>query len=214
MSVRVNLLPREVSAKRGERRATTFTALGVLLFALLLGGLYLMKLGEIREAEDERDQVQAEVSRLEAELASLEQFRQLADELEARNAALASSMGQEISFARVLNDFSLTFPASSSMRSLELAAQASQEPGEGEINFGEAVALLSYDGYSVERYAPGVETVLVEFDKVRSFFNTFIGSAQVEELDGTEVTGFQGAVQLSDEALTNRYADGLPEEVN
>jgi hypothetical protein len=212
MSVKVNLLPREVSARRAERRTATITTVVVLVFVIALGGLYFLKQQEIREAEEERDVVQAEVSRLEAEVASLEQFRQLADELEARNAILAASMERELAVARILNDFALTFPTSASMRSLQLSATAPVAV-EGDITFGEAVAQLQYDGYSVERYAPGVESVLIEFDKVRSFFATYLSTAQVEEVEDEEVTGFQGSVQLNDEALTGRYAEGLPGEV-
>jgi hypothetical protein len=119
-------------------------------------------------------------------------------------------MANEISYARVLNDLALSFPASSSMRELTVGVQA---PVEGQVTFGDAVAALTYDGYSTERYAPGVEAILVEFDKVRSFFSSYIGTAAVEEIGSTEVTGFRGTVQLGDEALTRRYENGLPEEM-
>jgi hypothetical protein len=215
MSVRVNLLPREDRAAKAARRTTNLTVLGVALFALLLGGLYLMKLNEIAQAEADQETVQADVSRLQAEVASLEQFRQLADELEARNALLASAMGREISFARVMNDMSLAFPANSSLRSMTLAAADPALVATADtVAFGETVATVSYEGYSVERFAPGVETVILEFDKVRAFFNAFIGTAAVEEIGTTEVTGYQGTVGLDDAALTGRYANGLPEEAS
>jgi outer membrane murein-binding lipoprotein Lpp len=210
MSVMVNLLPREVAVRKQAQRTTKMTVAAVTVFAIGLGGLYALKLGEIADAESQSDTVQADVSRLEAEVASLQQFRQLADELEARNAVLASAMANEISYARVLNDLALSFPASSSMRELTVGVQA---PVEGQVTFGDAVAALTYDGYSTERYAPGVEAILVEFDKVRSFFSSYIGTAAVEEIGSTEVTGFRGTVQLGDEALTRRYENGLPEEM-
>lgn len=210
MSIMVNLLPREVAAQRVERRTAKITGAAVLVFVGALGGLYSMKLGEIADAEAERDTVQAEVSQLQAEVASLQQFRVLADELDARNTLLAATMAGEVSHARVLNDLSLTFPASSSLRSLSIAGGVQT----GEITFGESVATVTFEGYSTERFAPGVETVLVEFDKVRSFFNTFVDNARVEEIGATDVTAFSGTVGLGDEALTHRYADGLPEEVN
>jgi cell division protein FtsB len=212
MSVRVNLLPQEVHTARAGRRATNVTILLVLLFVALLGGLYVLKLQEIQQAEEERDAVQAEVDRLEAEVASLEQFRQLADELEARNAILASAMAREVSYARLLNDMSLAFPANASLRTLQVTAQ---DPADapGGVSFGDSVAIIAYNGYSVERYAPGVETVIIEFDKVDHLFATYLTAAQTEEVGDTEVTGFSGTVQVDDDAYTQRYADGLPEEV-
>ena len=215
MSIVVNLLPREVAVRRLERRTATVTSALVLVFAVALGGLYALKLGQVADAEAERDIVQGQVSQLEAEVASLEQYRQLADELEARNAVLASAMSGEVSHARILNDLSLSFPSTSSLRSLQIASVAAEA---GAASTGASVddqtALLTYQGYSTERFAPGVEAVLIEFDKVRSFFNTFVDSAAVEEIGDTEVTAFSGTVGLDDEAYTHRYADGLPEEVN
>jgi outer membrane murein-binding lipoprotein Lpp len=214
MSVKVNLLPQEVAAERAARRTTGLTIAAVLLLVVVLAGVHLLRLGEIGQAEEERDATQAEISRLQAEVAQLEQFRQLADELEARNAVLAAAMGSEISFARMLNDLSLAFPAGSSLRSLTATVLTPEAVSPtGEVAFGEAVASVAYEGYSVERYAPGVEAVLIEFDKVRSFFSAFVESAQLEEIGTTEVTSFSGSIQVDEDALTGRYADGLPEEV-
>lgn len=209
MTARVNLLPKEDLSARAARRTMHTTVGLVLLFVVALGGLYALKTSELQQAQEEQMTAQADVSQLEAEVAQLEQFRVLADELEARNALLASAMGQEISFARVLNDLSLAFPAGSSLRTLSVGVQAPAAPEA--VAFGETVAAVSYDGYSVERFAPGVETVIVEFDKVRSFFNSSIATAAVEEIGSTEVIGFVGNAQLGSDAFTGRYADGLPE---
>lgn len=210
MTVKVNLLPRELEERRTARRVTTFSILGVVVVIALLAGLYVLKLGEVRDAEEEREQVRAEIARLEAQLAELEQFRRLADELEARNALLAFSMSPEVSFARVLNDLSLSFPTSSSLRTLTATLQdPTASPGGAEPS----IVLVEFGGYSVERYAPGVETVVVEFDRVATFFNAFVATAQQEEIEDTQVTGFSGSVQLSEDARTGRYTDGLPEGI-
>lgn len=210
MTVKVNLLPREIEERRTARRVTTFSILGVVVVIALLAGLYVLKLGEVRDAEEEREQVRAEIARLEAQVAELEQFRRLADELEARNALLAFSMSPEVSFARVLNDLSLSFPTSSSLRTLTATLQdPTASPGGAEPS----IVFVEFGGYSVERYAPGVETVVVEFDRVTTFFNAFVATAQQEEIEDTQVTGFSGSVQLSEDARTGRYVDGLPEGI-
>lgn len=218
MSIMVNLLPREVALRRAQRRTVRASGAAVMIFAVALGGLHMMRGATIAQAEAERDAVQAQVVRLEAEVAQLEPFRLLADELEARNTLLASAMASEVSHARILNDLSLAFPAASSMRSLTIAASnpeadSAATAGQG-IDPGASVATVSYQGYSTERVAPGVEAVLVEFDKVRSFFGSFIETAAVEAMDATDVTTFTGTVRLDDAALTHRYADGLPEELS
>lgn len=208
----VNLLPPEVALRKAARRTTRLTVAAVLLVVALLGGLYTMRLGEITAAELARDDVQAEVARLQAEVNSLAEYRQLSDSHQARDTLLATTMAEEISFARVLNDLSLGFPAESSLRSLKLTVQR-PEAAEGGISFGDAVAQLSFDGYSTHEYDPGVKSVLIEMDKMHAFFSSFLGAAAQEEIGDTEVIGFQGTVQLDEDAFTRRYADGLPEEV-
>lgn len=209
-TVQVNLLPQELAQKERSRQITLATVGLVLLWVALLGGLYALKLAEVSEAEAVRTDVQADVARLEAQVAQLQQYRELADELEARNKLLGEAMATEISYARILNDLSLSFPASSSLRTLDATVvdRSTAAPG---ARIGAAVSSLTFDGYSVERFAPGVETVLVEFGKVPVFFNPFLTMAGTEEIDETEVTAFNGVVHLGEEAYTGRYRDGLPE---
>lgn len=208
----VNLLPQEVDAERRVHRRAVLSAVGVAVFAVVLGGVYLQKLDQVRDAETARDDAAAEVASLEQEVAALQEYRVLADSLAARNAVLAEAMGGEVSFASSLNDLALAFPASASLDSLNLALVEAEEPGEGDIAFGAPVAELTYSGYSVERYAPGVETVLVEFDRVSSLFNVYLNTAAEEEVGGTEVYNFDGSAGVDESARTGRYRNGLPAE--
>lgn len=210
MSVKVNLLPREIAERARARRVTIGTVTLVVLFVALLGGLYALKVAEVRAAEEERETVRADVARLEAEVAQLQQYRDLAAELDARNLLLADAMATEISYARVLNDLSLAFPASSSLRTLD-GGRVDPDTVVPGATAGQSVADLRFNGYSVERIAPGVETVLVEFDKVPVFFNSYLDIAATEEIGDTEVMGFDGSVQLTADSFTQRYANGLPE---
>jgi hypothetical protein len=120
-------------------------------------------------------------------------------------------MADEVGWARVLNDLSLAFPGTSSLQSLSAVTQ-DPEQLDGTVDFGPAIASMSFTGYSIERYAPGVEAVLIEFDKVRAFFNPFLSTASRGDIGATEVTTFTGSVQLDDEAYTRRYDEGLPPE--
>jgi hypothetical protein len=213
--VRVNLLPAVIDEQRGARRIAIATGLLVVIFAALLGGLHTARQNEIREAEAQRDMVQGQVAQLQAEVAQLQQFRQLADELEARNAVLAFAMGKEVSFARVFNDLALGFPDTASMERLSVAMAEPAEPAPGSADFGDAIGSVAYEGYSTERYAPGVEAVLVEFAKIRSFFHTYLSTAERERIEGSDTTIhlFSGSAQLDDQSYTRRYEGGLPQEV-
>ncbi|HWB70872.1 MAG TPA: hypothetical protein VG452_01540 [Egibacteraceae bacterium] len=213
-TVRVNLLPPEVEQRRRARRATFITAAALGAWLLVLALLYVLKLGDVAEARRERDQARAEVTRLQAQLDALEPFARLARQVEARNEVLAAAMATEVSWSRVLNDLSLTFPPNSSLLTLSATRAADDEAGQqtetGAVGAEGAIAAVEFSGYSVERYAPGVEVVLLRFDEVRGLFSSYLVTAAKELRGETEVTNFNGSVQLGEEAYTGRYAEGLP----
>lgn len=212
-TVSVNLLPRELIERARARRVTQYTIGGVLLFVAVLGGAYALRLGEVARAEDAREEASLQVAVLESELTRLDEYRQLADLMENRSTLLTSAMEKDIAFSTVLNNLSLVFPANASLLNLTLNAAEVAVPAEGQIDFGEAVALGEFTGYSIERFSPGVETVILDVDRMPDFFNAFVTTATEEELAGTEVTNFTGKVSLDSGAYTGRYADGLPPEV-
>jgi Tfp pilus assembly protein PilN len=215
VSARVNLLPREIEERARTRRSASWTIAGVALFAAVLGVVYLGKLGAVNGAREEREAAQGRVTELEAELATLQEFADLDREVKARNELLAAAMATEISWARTLNDLALTFPASSSLTELAAAAVgASADSAAADTDVtAAAIASLSFTGYSVERYAPGVERVLLKFSDVGMFFNAYLAQAATELRGETLVTGFNGSLELSEDARTGRYAEGLPPEV-
>jgi hypothetical protein len=216
MSARVNLLPPEIAQRARARRTTSWTILGVALYAALLLVLYIGKLSAVNAAEAQRDQEAAAVATLETELARLQQYAELNRQVEAREDLLSSAMATEVSWARVLNDLALTFPASSSMTTfggvLEGASEAGLAGAPPDPN-SESIGTVTFKGYSVEQLAPGVERVLIKFDEVDTFFNAYLTEANEEQRNNTEVMTFNGTFQLNDDAYTGRYAEGLPPEV-
>lgn len=214
MSARVNLLPPELATKRRARMITRLTFVGVAAWLAVLGSLFVTKTAQVEDARVERDAAQAQVQVLENEVAALDEYRVIAARLDARNALLASSMSDEVSWARILNDLSLAFPADASLTSLTAALTPPVEALAGEITPQAAVGDLAFNGYSVEELAPGVEGVLIDFEKARGFVNTYLTTASQQEKADTEVTDFNGMVRLDETARTGRYAEGLPTEVS
>ena len=217
MSARVNLLPREIEERARARRTASWTVGAVAVFTALLGLLYLAKLGDVNAAREDRDAAQQQVTERQAELASLEEFAELDRQVTARNQLLSAAMATEISWARVFNDLALTFPGSSSLLTLQGAVEGADESGDtgaGAVNpNSKSIANVSFEGYSVEQFAPGVERVLLKFSDVGMFFNAFLSTATTEPRNDTLITRFAGQFQLNKDARTGRYADGLPPEV-
>ena len=91
------------------------------------------------------------------------------------------------------------------------------EPGsdlepDADVDDDTSVAQITFTGYSVEEFAPGVAEVLSNFAEAEGFFDSYLTTAVEEERGDSLVTGFEGRVELNDQAYTRRYDDGLPEE--
>lgn len=215
MSARVNLLPPELAIRRRLRRRAQLSVALLVLWVVALGGVYVLKLADVAEAEQAREDARGEVARLETELVSLDEYRVLSARIDARSELLSTAMADEISWARVLNDVSMTFPEDASMLTLAAAANPREEgdPAEATIDNGSPVASVTFSGYSVDRLAPGIEGVVSDFEEAGGFVNSYLQMAQEAEIGTTDVTNFNGKLDLNDEALTHRYDNGLPDEV-
>ncbi len=217
MSVRVNLLPREFEERSRARRMAALGVLVVLVWVALLAVLLLAKLSAVGDARETRDAAQARVNQLQAEVDALAAFQQLADQVNANNEVLIAAMGGEVSWSTVMNNVALTMPTTSSLTALDgelIDVLAGQAPG-GDVfveNDLPDVGFLTLNGYSVERFAPGVEAILLRFGEVESFFQQFLSDATADDISGVGVTTFTAEVRLDEGSRTGRYVDGLPEE--
>lgn len=235
-AVRVNLLPPEVAQRARQRRIAGLVAGLLVVYLLLLGGLYAVKLGQVGEARRTRDAAQSEVSRLTDQLATLQEYRTLQADRLARNDLLATAMADEVGVARLLNELALVVPPTSSLRTLALNLTPTAEavvaapvptvtPTPGATATPTVVPTpvptpsptepatigeLTYEGYTVEGYAPGVQALLAGVAHVPAITDPFATAAQIEELGGTEVTGFTGLAEVDERAYTRRYVEGLP----
>lgn len=215
IGVRVNLLPQEAAERVRARRLARYTALALAVLALGLGAGYVVRLTAVHAAAQARDGARTQVATLQRELDQLEEYRQLADRHINGNTLLAAAMANELSFAKVLGDLSLSVPTTASLRTLNITAAdvADVVPTEpGGIDRGEAVADVTFSGYSVGRHAPGVSSVLIDFDDVPAFFGTYLVTTSEDRIGERDVTVFDGVARLDEGARTDRYTNGLPRE--
>jgi hypothetical protein len=213
MSVRVNLLPPEQARLSAERRRAFLALFSLGIWVVLLGLLFVVQLASTGNLREERDREQVEVARLDARVAELAPYAALARRLDGRTALLVSTMSEQISWSEVLNDLALVFPSNSSLLSLSAARGGDAPAAAG----SPAVALpgvgsVQFTGYSVERYAPGVESVLLGLDDADAFEQLYLSTAARTLIQQTLVTNFTGSGRLTDDVYTHRFDDGLPEE--
>ncbi|HWC12839.1 MAG TPA: hypothetical protein VG455_16645 [Acidimicrobiales bacterium] len=215
MTPTVNLLPASYAARMVERRWTRWVAIGLVLLVALVVLVSLIQSRRVGQAEGRRDTERARTNQLEARRRELRPFAELAAGVVARERLLSAALRTEVSWATVLADLSLSFPADASLTSLAVelglpafGAEAPVEPG----NEGAVIGTTRFDGYSVREFSPGVETTLQSLAAARGLAEPRLQEGAVEEVGGTAVTTFEGSTFLDAAALTGRYADGLPPE--
>lgn len=210
MSVRVNLLPREaVAHQRAVRQRGIAVLAGVLLLAIL-GGAYWLQVDRVSDARAERDAAQAELERLEAREADLIEFRDLRERVEEANETIATTLAGELSVAGILQDVAAVTPSDTAFESLELTAIEDTGPDGDAVR--NVVARITVSGESLAGHAPGVERLLIEFDKIASFFDVYFSSSVADDED-EDVSLFTVEVDVGQEARTGRYGQGVPEEL-
>ncbi len=216
MSTRVNLLPQ---ASRDRRRAAQQQGVlgGVALAVLLvLIGLGWWQQSRVDEREDQLAEEQATLTSLQGELAELREFEDLAARAERADEVVAATLSDEVSVAAMLQDIAAVTPSNVWLENLAITIDTAQaaELGAGRRSVGR----LTASGVATEGHAPGLERYLLELDKIAGFFNIYFSDSTLIEEDrfvdgdGDEST-FSLELDLGRELRTERYEDGVPEEL-
>ncbi|WP_336249591.1 hypothetical protein [Stomatohabitans albus] len=241
-SVGVILLPpRYADARRSKRVLQISIIAGTLcISAMALGSALVWR--HTQEMIAERDAQKVRVDTLQSQVTALNEFKAQADRLANANDNLKLVMSSEVSWARMLNDLSMTVPATATLEGFsaniepaaayavstsndpsvvpsEGATPDPNEPPKPPISIGD----ISIEGYSIEKYSPGVESVLARFDEVLSYSDVFLSSTSATKAEGVlagsasttveELTKsqFSTNIKIGPAALTGRYRNGLPE---
>jgi Tfp pilus assembly protein PilN len=218
MSVRVNLLPKSVKDRSRAARARGLLGVGALALVLALGGLYWLQTARVNDREALLAAEQQTVAALENEVTELRAFEELEERRDRADGLLVTAMGDEISFAAILQDVAAITPTSTWLESLGISLDDSPTTPLGASR--PTLGRITTAGVDVRSHAPGLERFMLELDKVVAFDNVFFTDSTVvgdEERafvggDGDEST-FSLELDLGLEARTNRYQHGVPEEL-
>jgi hypothetical protein len=213
MSVRVNLLPQEQTARQAAARQRNGVIAGGVAVVALLGVVTLWQNGRVSDAEDRLAAEQTVLAGLQAEENELGEFAELESRTAESDQLIVEALAGESSFAGVLQDVASVMPADAQLESLTLTVAppvpgTEPETGTESASLGTMVAV----GKSLNDHAPGLERLLIELDKVAAFHDLFFTSSVLEEPDDPYPT-FTVEAQLGPEILTGRYFDGVPEDL-
>ena len=209
MTARVNLLP-EASREGARQAAARAVALvGLLVLVVALGGVWWWLNAQVNDAEERLATEIDRTAELRIEVEALAPFRDLEQLREGADARIGLALSGEISFAGFLQDVALATPTDAQLDSLTLALDFSGDADDYVVgNFQMA-------GKSLQSHAPGVERLLLEFDKVGIIAEPFLNSSTLDDPDdpAEPVVTFSLDGFVNANALTRRYVDGVPEVV-
>lgn len=206
MSVRVNLLPQEQFARAAAARQRNSLIAGVALVLAILVALTLWQNGRVRDAEDRLAEEQALLASLQAEVAQLNEFAELEERIDRSNALIVQALGNEVSLASILQDVALVMPSDAQLDSFSINVTP-EVPVAGIEST--SLGTLTASGQTLNSHAPGLERLLLEFDKAAAFHDLFFTSSTLQDPDEAYAS-FTFDAQLGPEILTGRYVDGVP----
>jgi Tfp pilus assembly protein PilN len=209
VSVRVNLLPREAYARQVAARQRAGVVGGFLALLLVLGLAYWWQSTQLTNARDELAEEEAVLAALESELASLQEYEELQQRIDQDEQLIASALGDEVSFAAILQDVAAVMPSDAQFEQLGISVNsATPEEGIERPSWG----TLTAQGSSLANHAPGLERLLLQFDKIAAFHDLFFANSSLDDPDD-DIVSFNIEAELGPEILTGRYQDGIPEEL-
>lgn len=210
MTVRVNLLPREVEERnRAVRQRALATGAGALLVLGLAGG-YLYQVRQVGAAEDQLAAEQDRLQALEAEVATLREYEDLESRVTASESLLATALGGEASFAGLMQDVAAVVPSDVALTQVTVTLGGDDDARPGDAEAVTTAGTLTVEGNTTSGHAPGMHRFLLQLEKVAAFDDVYFSRSELTD-DG--LTEFSIDVELGPEILTGRYLAGLPEEL-
>ncbi len=212
---RIELLPASYRERQRQRRTLT-GIVGAGVVGLVLLGLYWFMLGgQINTAEEELAGVQAQNAQLQSQIAELQEFADLAAEVQTKRQALATVMTDDIDWPSILTELAMVVPGevwltnmTASFGAGEGASQVGTETAEVRINPELAIGRITFSGSSLSM--PGVAKWLIRLATVREFEAIWLGDASGGNLvGGRPVFTFNSTIELNNKAKSDRFQEGV-----
>lgn len=200
--MKINLLPPEILERQRIRRRTVMVALGGLVVLLALVGLYVLQQQRLSGVRDDLEAQRAANDQLRQQIAGLQEFEELEQELAANRELLAQLLVNEVRWSGVLRDVSLVIPGESWLTSLNGTIAA---PGQEEAPEEAAAGLIGqilFDGFAFDHRA--VALWLSRLEEVEGFVNPWLSISEKTQIGTTEVVQFVSTVDLSEAAAEVR----------
>jgi Tfp pilus assembly protein PilN len=210
MSVKVNLLPAEASARQAVARQRNGVIAGGVAVLAVLGAVTVWQNGRVADAEERLAGEQQVLAALQTEVDQLGEFADLEQRVAQSDTLIVQALGAESSFAGMLQDIAAVMPSDAQLETLNITLDPAGATADGTESA--SLGTMQAVGKSLNAHAPGLERLLLELDKVAAFHDLFFTSSVLEEVEDPYPT-FTVEAQIGPETLTGRYLDGVPEDL-
>jgi Tfp pilus assembly protein PilN len=214
MMRRIDLLPPVYAQRRLERRNIVLVVVAGMVIFLLLFGWWVILGFRINAAESDLADVQARNATLQAEIAELQEFVELQNEVDSKRAALQTVFVGDLDWPSIMTEIAMVIPGEVWLTNLSASAGATEgatavgtETNPIRIASGEPVGRIQFQGESLTM--PGVAKWMIRLESVQEFFAIYLNRAGSVGDTGEETTvptfTFDSTLELGPEALSGRF---------
>jgi Tfp pilus assembly protein PilN len=215
MMRRIDLLPATYAEKRAQKRNLAgVVAGGCVLLALLLVWWFMLG-SQVSGAQSDLDAAQARNRTLQAQIAELQRFADLQNEVRSKEQALTAIMAGDIAWPSLMTEIAMVIPGevwltnmAASAGVTEGAAPVASESAEIRISGKQPTGRISFTGRSLTM--PGIGKWLLRLEGSKAFSAAYLEAAT--KTDPTEGTtpfiDFTSTLELNGKAFSLRYLDG------
>jgi Tfp pilus assembly protein PilN len=206
--MRINLLPPEIRERQRARRRTAAVVLVGIIVLAALGAFYVLQVMRLADVQEDLEAQQQRNDELRQEIAQLQRFAELQQELQDTRDLLNTLLADRILWSGVLRDVSLVIPGEMWLSGLTGSATGA----EGEttttttavptVPGGGLVGQITFNGFAFDHR--DVALWLSRLEDVRGFVNPWLSNSQKTLIGLTEVVQFTNSVDLSEQALARQ----------
>lgn len=206
---RINLLPPEYGRRRVARRLTSVLVFAGIGYVAVLGILWLVRMGQLRNAEDELARTRNQADALQAQVAELREFADLEAVVDTKERTLATVMAADVHWSRILTELSMVVPGDAWLTSFAGTAsppQPAAPPAAGAPAAPAGPPVLGNVTFAAVTFDfPGVATWITRLSNDPSLQTIWVPNATRAQIGGRGVVNFSSTANLSAGAASNRF---------
>jgi Tfp pilus assembly protein PilN len=215
MMHRIELLPESYRRQQRERRVIALVVMAGLFVVLLLTIWFVRLNFQISDAKDELATIQAENETLQNQIAQLQTFQELKNEVDAKRLALDTVMAGDLDWPVLMTEVAMAAPGEVWLRTMTASAgdtegstPAPTETAPIDVSTKQSVGRIQFEGSSLSM--PGVAKWLIRQDLSKTFEAVYLSDAVETEIAGQQAFNFTSSLELNQRAFSDRFTEELP----